>query len=152
MRLITGLLLSAFLPLVSAQRLRDQIAETKTKEEAIKTTLTNFIARKNRLPCPAIATLIETSPAYGREADPTSVPPCAGTDNIGGAAVRGIVPWIALGLEDEGAEDGSTYQVTTAAMLLTSSTVAGMRGNMDIHSATPVSAANLLNPNNPAVL
>ena len=98
---IGGLLLSAILGVVSAQRTNVGISATKAKEEAIKTAFISFVSRNQRLPCPAVANLVPTNPGYGVEApNPGS---CDGTTNFGGVpntVFRGIVPWVSLGLSD----------------------------------------------------
>lgn len=96
---------------------QQRIDTTKTNAEAIKTALTLYISRNNRLPCPAMAGLAPGAAGYGLEA---AIPgTCTGTTIIGAVpnrAARGIVPWISLGLTSEGASDAYnnrfTYEVT----------------------------------------
>jgi len=150
---IGGLLLTAILGVVSAQRTNLGISVTKTKGEAIITALTSFVSRNHRLPCPAVANLVPTNPGYGVEAPNPGV--CTGTINIGGGAniiMRGIVPWVSLGLSDVQGLDGYdrrfTYFVRGQETSRTADTLSAMRGNMTIHSGAPIAlglAGNQIN-------
>ncbi len=139
---IAGLLLSALLPLLSAQRTNAAISATRTKGEAIVTALTSFVSRNHRLPCPAIANLASNAPGYGVEAATPGT--CTGTAVFGAGANivrRGIVPWISLGLTNEQGLDAYnrrfTYFVRQQETSRTADTVSAMRGSMTIHSGTP---------------
>lgn len=136
---IGGLLLSGLLALLSAQRTNVGISATRTKGEAIVTALTSFVSRNHQLPCPAIANLAPNTPGYGVEAATPGT--CTGTTVFGGVS-RGIVPWVSLGLTNEQGLDAYnrrfTYFVRQQETLRTADTVSAMRGNMTIHSGTPV--------------
>src|SRR3954469_21100736 len=54
---IVALLAGAIAQYLSGQISAAKLGITQTREAAIKAALTNFIARNNRLPCPAIITL-----------------------------------------------------------------------------------------------
>ena len=146
---IGGLLLSAILGVVSAQRTNVGIIATKTKGEAIVTALISFVSRNHRLPCPAVANVVPADPGYGIEApNPGS---CDGTVNFGGVpntVFRGIVPWMSLGLSDvqglDGYERRFTYFVRGQETNRTADTLSAMRGNMTIHSGAPIALG--LNP------
>ena len=151
--LIIGLLMSAVMSMTSAQMLNAQIEMTRRKAQAAKTALTTFVARYNRLPCPAVGSAAQGTAGYGREAATPGT--CTGAVSTDGV-VTGVLPWVELGLSDDAASDAFgqrfTYSVTAAATDLNAEKVAGMKGNIDIHSATPVAAANLINSGNPAVV
>lgn len=140
---IIGLLMVAAFSLGTSQLTLNRIATTKTKQDAVKNALMSFILRNNRLPCPAIATLTPGAVGYGVEAANAGV--CSGT-NVSGGVSTGVLPWSSLGLSDEGAQDAYyrrfTYQVTTAATGLNANTVAGMVGNISVHTGTPVVMGN----------
>lgn len=136
---IVSLVLGAMMNMLTAQVKNAKDSATNTKMGTIKTALTNFVSRNNRLPCPAIETLPPTDPKYGLEAVTPGT--CTGTTSLG-TAVRGVLPWTTLGLSSEDASDGYgsrlSYHVTTVATALTASTVAAMTGTMTIHSTAPV--------------
>ena len=126
-----------------AQYMTGQIATakqgiTQTRLAAIKSALTNFIVRNNRLPCPAIATLASGAAGDGVEAPTPGT--CTGTLLSAGVSA-GEIPWVSLGLSSDAAIDGYsnrfTYQVTLAATGLNAQTVMGMKGAITIHSAGP---------------
>ena len=139
MLVIVGLIAGGALQAWTAQLISSRIASTKTGEQTIKTALISFIERNNRLPCPAVATLLATDANYGREAPTPGT--CTGTV-AAGTSVKGIVPWLALGLPDEAVSDGYyrrySYYVTLSQTNLSATTVAGMRGTMTVHSGVPV--------------
>jgi prepilin-type N-terminal cleavage/methylation domain-containing protein len=146
--MIAGLLLSAFLGVGSAQLQSSRISSTKQKQETIKLALINFISRNYRIPCPAIATLARGAVGYGVEAlNPGT---CTGT-NINGNVVSGIVPWSSLGLSEENADDGYyhrfTYQVALLSTNTNSSTIAGLKGAISIHTNTPALLGPTTNAN-----
>jgi len=148
---IAGLLLSGLLPLLTAQRTNAAISATRTKGEAIVTALMSFVARNHRLPCPAIADLAPNTAGYGIEE--TTPGACAGPTPDPSAILRGIVPWISLGLTTEQGLDAYhrrfTYFVRQQETLRTPDTISAMRGNMTIHSGTSV-RPGLKSPGNPA--
>src|SRR5271170_1480669 len=55
--LIVSLLLGGILSYINAQLIQARIVSTSNKQQAIKAALINFIARNNRLPCPADITI-----------------------------------------------------------------------------------------------
>lgn len=140
---IFGIMAGAAFSFTNAQLQQSRINSTKTKQDAIKTALINFIARNNRLPCPAVANLTPGLAGFGVEAKPQIqplAPNCAGltpTNNV----VSGIVPFNSLGLIDEAVSDGFynriTYLVTLSATSLTASTIPSMQGNIFIYNAAP---------------
>src|SRR5450830_1933 len=136
---ISGLMLGAILGVGNAQIQQARISATKTKQEAIKIALINYITRNNRLPCPAIATLAPGVVGYGLEAATPGT--CTGA-TVNGNVVTGIVPWSSLGVTDENATDGYynryTYQVALAATNTNLQTVSGLKGAISIHTGTPV--------------
>ena len=136
---IVGLIGGGMVSAWTSRLVQQRIDTTKTNAEAIKTALTLFISRNNRLPCPAIAGLAPGAAGYGQEAATPGT--CTGTTIIGTAA-RGIVPWMSLGLTSEAASDAynnrMTYQVTQPATDLTAATLAGLRGTLSLHADVPI--------------
>ena len=114
-----------------------KIAATQSKEALIKAALINFIATNNRLPCPADPTKLLTASA-GTEAFTAGTTGVHATCSltISGAIptlgltptqyVTGVVPWVSLGLTQDGATDGYnqlfTYQVSLTAIQTLSAT------------------------------
>jgi prepilin-type N-terminal cleavage/methylation domain-containing protein len=140
---IIGLIAGGLLTAWTARLVQQRIETTKTNAEAIKSALTLFISRNNRLPCPAIAGLAPGAAGYGQEAATPGT--CTGTTIVGvvpNSAARGIVPWISLGLSSEAASDAYnncfTYQVTLTQTNLTATSVAGMLGSLSVHSNAPI--------------
>jgi prepilin-type N-terminal cleavage/methylation domain-containing protein len=152
--IIIGVLFAVILPPLAARVAASRLEATRVKEDQIKSALIAFVSRNNRLPCPAIETLPPTDANYGREAATPGT--CTGTTVLTTGAVRGVVPWLALGLNDDIALDGYfqryTYVVTTSQTNLNANTVSGMTGNIAMHSASPVAVANQTNVNNLAVI
>ena len=151
---IISLLLAFLLPTITGRISTARLEATRGKEELIKTALIAFVAQNKRLPCPAIENLPPTDANYGREA---TVPgTCTGTTALTAGAMRGVVPWLALGLNDDIALDGYyqrfSYILTTSQTNLNANTVSGLAGNIAIHSATPITVANQINVNNLAVV
>lgn len=136
--IIMGLLLSAIIGVSNAQIQQARISATKQKEELIRLSIINYITRNNRLPCPAVPTIAQGAVGYGVEA--ANAGTCTGTA-VNGAVSTGIVPWTSLGVSDENATDGYynrfTYQVTLTATNTNAQTIAGLKGAISIHSATP---------------
>lgn len=97
---IVGLLISAFLAPLSAQRDLRDYTRTRTDLEQIKEALYGFAIINGRLPCPTT----QTNPAdvgYGEEA-PNCVAP----------APEGYLPWKTLGLRE--VDSWGTRRTTTA--------------------------------------
>jgi prepilin-type N-terminal cleavage/methylation domain-containing protein len=137
---IFSLMIGAVLGVGNAQIASSRISSTKQKQEAIKFALINYIARNNRLPCPAVAGLAPVAVGYGIEDNPALG--CFNTNiNVAGTVATGIVPWISLGLTDETATDGYyhrySYQVVLTATSTTQETISGLRGAISTHTATP---------------
>lgn len=143
---IASLIIGASLSIGTAQIASSRILTTKDKEKAIETALISFVARNNRLPCPAEPTLSSTSPNYGVEAATPGT--CSSVPSSGTIAV-GVIPWVTIGVTEDGATDGYynhfTYAVSTPATNLNSNTIAGLEGSIGVHSGTPVSTANKIN-------
>ena len=133
---IIALLGGAIAHYLAGQVTAAKLGLTQTRQASIKGALTNFIARNNRLPCPAIATIASGVLGAGVEAPTPGT--CTGT-NLSAAVSTGEIPWVSLGLSSDAAIDGYsnrfTYQVTLAATGLTAQTVMGMKGAITIHSA-----------------
>lgn len=122
---IMGLVLGASLTVMRTQMTNRAIDETQGRLQVIEDALRAFVARHNRLPCPAVRELAETDGNYGREAasagvctDTVEVPadeavPADRTDRLG------VLPVRDLGLYGEQALDGwyrqYTYQVVASA-------------------------------------
>jgi type II secretory pathway pseudopilin PulG len=141
--MIVGLIVGGLLNAWATQLVQQRINTTKANAETIKTALTNYVSRNNRLPCPAIAGLLPSAAAYGQEAATPGT--CTGSAGIGvppNDAARGIVPWIALGLTSESASDAYnnrfTYQVSKGATNLNATTLASMQGVLTLHSDAPI--------------
>jgi len=136
---IVAILAGAIAQYLTAQIATAKQGITQARQASIKSALTNFIARNNRLPCPAITTLASGAALDGVEAPQTPLQ-CNGTILSAGVAT-GEVPWVSLGLSSDAAIDGYsnrfTYQVTVAATSLNAQTVMGMKGAITIHSAGP---------------
>jgi len=140
---IAGLLLTVVIGMGNALIAQSRISATKSKQETIKTAILSYIARNSRMPCPAVPIVAPGNPGYGIEA--TSPGTCDAVQGFGIGQARvviGLVPWITLGLSDEGGEDGYynrfTYAVTANATNLNRNTIAGMLGNITIHTRTPI--------------
>lgn len=150
---IMGFVAFMFVPLLASQAQYGKYRETRSRLEPIRNAVIAFIASNKRLPCPAVETLPSTNANYGREAATPGT--CTGTTALTGGAVRGVLPWITLGLTAETVTDGFgrfyTYAVTTTQTNLNVNTVPGMTGIITIHNATPVGPANQTNAGNLAV-
>ncbi len=152
---IGALLISGVVQYVTAQITSARLAATRGKQDAIKSALVNFIARNNRLPCPAVATIANGAANNGVEAPTPRT--CTGTVISGVAPLdvaTGTIPWVSLGLSNEVSLDAYgnrfTYQVARGATNTTVATVAGMNGAIEVHNATPVAAGNQTNQCTPA--
>jgi prepilin-type N-terminal cleavage/methylation domain-containing protein len=103
---IVGLIFGGMVSAWTTRLVQQRIDTTKTNAEAIKSALTLFISRNNRLPCAAVAGLAPGAAGYGQEAATPGT--CTGTTIVGvvpNSAARGIVPWISLGMTGEAASD-----------------------------------------------
>jgi hypothetical protein len=123
---------------------------TRTKLESIKTALSTFLVRNNRLPCPADRTL--AAGAAGNGVEGATPGTCTGAATSGAApdiVKTGAIPWASLGIAEEASLDAFgnrfTYQVMAVATNLTPATVAGMLGSISIHSAGLGVAGNQIN-------
>lgn len=151
---IVGLVLTGVLAVANSQIANGRISATKQRLDAVKEALVTFIANNNRLPCPANPVLPSSNANYGREAATPGT--CTGAVIIGGGAAanaRGIVPWVTLGLPDDGALDGwdrrFSYQVRLSQTNLNATTIPSLTGNISIQNAA---VGAVINPNNPAVV
>ena len=161
---IIALIATVSLQALTTGLVTSQISATKSGELAIKAAIINYVLRNYRLPCPATEGLTPIQPNYGREAriaagcDTANL--VAITIPIGAPAptsFRGVVPWLTLGLSDEGGADGFnrrySYSVTADATdpaKRTASTLPGLQGRLTLHNNIPVSlgaapAGNQLN-------
>jgi prepilin-type N-terminal cleavage/methylation domain-containing protein len=106
-------------------------------EQTIKEALISYVSRNNRLPCPAVPTLPSTHADAGKEADPTQ--DCKDTIALG-ASRMGVVPWKALQLLPDSADDPwyrrYTYVVTLTATKPNSNPALQIRGSMSMANAT----------------
>lgn len=152
---IASILLTAGLSVGTAQLENARIKNTQEKIATIVDALERFIVKNKRLPCPAVATLSAGNAQYGYAAAKPGQ--CTSTITIGHGInrnVRGIIPWIELGLSDEAALDAYarrfTYQVLlsrTNVNSVTASQALGA-GNIDLLDGA---GGKALNPNNKAV-
>ena len=140
--IIIALIAGSGLALLNAQIDSQRQSATRVKQDGIRTALTTFISRNNRLPCPADTTLAVGDPNYGVEAATPGT--CTGITSSGVApavVVTGIIPWVSLGIGDDATIDGYndrfTYQVVASATNLNPQTIAGMRGYITLHSSGP---------------
>lgn len=151
---IAGLIVTSLVSLFVTQVANNQISSTRGREDAIKTALITFISRNNRLPCPAVPTLLPTDPNYGKESPTPGT--CTGTAVGGFPLAIGIVPWIDLGLSNDAGQDAYnqrfTYAVSLLATNLNRDTVAGMAGVINMYKTTPATVANQINANNLAAV
>lgn len=135
---IVGIVLAAAMAALNAFTIGASERATRTKQETIKTALSTFLVRNNRLPCPAIITLATGAVNNGVEAITPGT--CTGVIPAGVSVVKtGAVPWASLGLSEESSLDAYgnrfTYQVMANSTNLTADTVSGMLGAISIHSA-----------------
>lgn len=142
---IIGLVTGGIVALLNSMVGNRQIEATRTRQEAIKTNLISFIARNNRMPCPAPSTSSDG-------AEGVTPGTCTGVSSSGtgvSTVVTGMVPWASLGLPEETALDAYnnrfTYQVVRASTGLNSVTISGMTGWITIHRNGPGAAGNQVN-------
>jgi competence protein ComGC len=135
---IATLLLTIGVAMFTNIAVSTRLRTSNTNADAIKIALVSYIARNNRLPCPAIATLAPGAAGYGVE-DATAG--CTNTAVGTEPMARGVIPWVSLGLPADVVTDGwgraFTFHVTIAATQLTAATLPGMMGSMTLHTATP---------------
>ena len=148
---IMALIATVGLQAVTTRLVTSQISATKSGEQAIKSAIVNYVLRNNRLPCPATEGLTPVQPNYGREARIA-----AGCDAVNLTAIsvpagapaptsfRGVVPWLTLGLSDEGGADGFnrrySYTVTADAtdpVKRSAGTLPGLQGRLTLHNNAP---------------
>ena len=150
---ILGFLAFLIAPILSSTVNYSRLRETRVKLDPVKSAIVAFVAANSRLPCPAIESLSSSNAAYGREAATPGT--CTGTTALTGGAVRGVIPWVTLGIPADAAADAYgrffTYVVTTSQTALTANTLPGMAGVVAVHNATPVAAGNQVNAGNLAV-
>jgi len=130
-----------------------RLSTTRKHQEIIQQSLTNFIARNGRLPCPAVRGIAPGAAGYGVEAGTPGT--CTGTATSGTGlptVATGIVPFVSMGLNDDMASDGYfnrfTYQVVVSATTAVSSVSgpgivqmpAGIRGYITVHSGSPTTS------------
>lgn len=151
---IMAIVAGSALALLNAQQSSARVSATKTKQEALQQALINFIAKNSRLPCPAVPTAAQAAANYGVEAPTPGT--CTGTTVIGGGTtttVRGVIPWVTLGLSDDAALDGYgrrfTYQVVRTETNKTAATITSLRGTMNVRRAA---GGTLINNGNPATV
>ncbi|MGH8656755.1 MAG: type II secretion system protein [Gammaproteobacteria bacterium] len=84
---IVALVAGAGLSLATALRTNQGVSSTRTKQGAIKESLITFIARNQRLPCPAIETLAPGAAGYGVE---SGGPGACGATAVAGGVQRGF--------------------------------------------------------------
>jgi len=149
------LILGGIVQYLALQVATAKITATRTKQDAIKSALVNYIARNNQLPCPADPVLSNGDPLNG-VAKAAGV--CAGGGVVTTAVIaQGAVPWATLGLSREAALDGYgnrfTYQVVISATNLQAlpaagqQTISGMKGAITLHSAGPAIVAPAVGAN-----
>jgi prepilin-type N-terminal cleavage/methylation domain-containing protein len=140
---IGALILGGVLQYLAIQVAAAKITATKTKQEAIKAALVNYISRNNQLPCPADPTIADGGAQNGIAAATCAAAAGGITVFPAGTPVvaTGSVPWVSLGLSSEASIDGYsnrfTYQVVIAATTLNAQSVAGMKGAITVHSDAP---------------
>lgn len=142
---IVGIVLTATITALNSLSIGAREKSTRTKQEAIKSALSTFLVRNNRLPCPADIKIATGGLQNGVEAATpgTCTEVNLGGVNSSGAAPNvvktGAIPWASLGLPEEASLDASgnrfTYQVMANATNLNADTVSGMLGAISIHSA-----------------
>lgn len=146
--LIVGLVAGLGLALLSAQQTQQQFSTTKARQETLRLAILGFVARNNRLPCPADPSIPPPPPAnanYGAETYLTTSTTCNGLGPIPTAsstASKGIIPWVTLGIPQEAAIDGYgnyfTYLVTYTATNANVSTLTYLVGTIGLYSSSPV--------------
>jgi prepilin-type N-terminal cleavage/methylation domain-containing protein len=113
---IIGILMAAGLRVASVQRDSAAYSATRTKQEAIKQALINYLRNNQRLPCPDTKVGGGNTPSPGTISFGIAAPP-DGIENRAAAAVVpdvtvgcdvrfGVLPWVTLGLPRDAAIDG----------------------------------------------
>jgi prepilin-type N-terminal cleavage/methylation domain-containing protein len=129
---IIGILASVGLATLKSQMESTSISATKKKQETMKNSLISYLAKYNRLPCPAIDNT-------GLESRVLTNAPANCIDNTGKSAYLGILPYATLGLPKSAALDGwenfFSYAVSTQ-WTLTYSTAAPVVGGTSTNVAS----------------
>jgi prepilin-type N-terminal cleavage/methylation domain-containing protein len=149
---IIGILMAAGLRVASVQRDSAAYSATRTKQEAIKQALINYLRNNQRLPCPDNkigwgndgAVFAINSPPDGIENRAVATGATTAPDTTVGCDARsGVVPWITLGLPRDAAIDGFgnffTYHITAPAGAaddwnITASFNTGLQGGITVNS------------------
>lgn len=168
---VIALIIGALLPLLTAQTANTRINATRTRQDAIRTALTTFIAQHGYLPCPADGWILPGDAHYGREARSTVTALPAGTCDLllatthtppssvayatTSAAVpavtvfRGVLPWLDLGLPEDSANDAWNQRISYVVSDLgvtgfaTRDAISGMLGGLTICSGLGASGTQI---------
>lgn len=112
---IIGILMAAGLRVASVQRDSAAYSATRTKQQAIKEALINYLRNNQRLPCPDSklgwgndgAAFAINSPPDGFENRAVATGATTAPDTTVGCDARsGVLPWVTLGLPRDSAIDG----------------------------------------------
>lgn len=155
---IIGILMAAGLKAASVQRDSAAYSATRTKQEAIKQALINYLRNNRRLPCP------DSKTGWGNDGAVFAVGSAPdGIENRADAGANplnttvacdsrvGVLPWVTLGLSRDAALDGFnnffTYHVSAPAASandwnITASFNSGLQGDIEIKAH----AADATNP------
>lgn len=113
--LIIGAVMAIALPMTGAYLDNSYRSKTTTTLQAVQTALVNFATQNGRLPCPADGAIPDGAVGAGVEAR-NAAGDCLVTAGGAIGQVRGVVPWVTLGLATADALDGwnnrITYRVT----------------------------------------
>ena len=144
---VIGLLLGMLIVPLNAQVDQQRINDTRKQLNLVTEAILGFAVANGRLPCPASATVPNTTPGAGTEARTGTV--CTAALNG-----QGVIPWATLGTpETDSWGNRFTYRVTTALAddptgglqaSFTLAPTAGNQGDITVTSggATPVDIAN----------